>query len=152
MELFPLIDDKQPLRASPQPSQTTTTASNDSFTSIFSGIAASSMAFASSLASTVKTIDQQYGVSETVISGASTAWSQSKKIASDIDTKYHVKESVASAVQTTKEGVISTAGTITEKISKNLSQPTTTSPTFLRQTPPPPPPAQSAAPSTSRMS
>lgn len=87
-----------------------TPVSNDSFTSIFSGIASSGRAFASSMATKVKAFDQQYKVSDTVVSGATTAWNESKRLATDIDTKYRVSESVSSAVKSTKDKVMEVAG------------------------------------------
>jgi hypothetical protein len=101
VDMFPAEDEKTP--ASPTPSSTKSDA--NSFTSIFSNLTETSKGMAASMLSKVKDIDRQYAVSETVIAGASTAWSESKRVASDIDNKYCVSEKVFSAVQSTKEKV-----------------------------------------------
>lgn len=107
VEMFPLEEEQQPGRGGTPASQKSAAGTtNDSFTSVLSGLASSSRSLVSSVASRVKELDQQYGVSETIVAGASTAWSESKRLASDLDSKYHVKETVNSAVQTTKERVM----------------------------------------------
>lgn len=106
VEMFPLEEERSGMQGTPASQKSAAATTNDSFTSIFSGLASSSRSFVSSVTSKVKELDQQYGVSETIVAGASTAWSESKKLASDIDTKYHVKDTVNSAVQSTKEKVL----------------------------------------------
>ena len=139
VELFPVEEKTTPTRSSPQQSETAT---NDSFTSIFSGLAASGMAFASAVGCKVKEIDQQYAISDSVVAGASTAWTESKKFASTIDNKYHIKDSVSGAAQTTKEHVMSAAGSFGVKKSSSKS-PQSTSP---RATPPSSPRQTSSSP------
>lgn len=134
VELFP-VEEEKTARFSPQQSETAT---NDSFTSIFSGLAASGMAFASAVGSKVKEIDQQYAISDSVVAGASTAWMESKKFASNIDSKYHIRDSVSGAAQTTKEHVMSAAGSFgVKKDSSKSSQaasPRATPPSSPHQT------------------
>lgn len=106
VEMFPSEEERPGREGTPASQKSAAGATNDSFTSIFSGLASSSRSLVSSMAGKVKELDQQYGVSETIVAGASTAWSESKRLASDIDNKYHVKDTVSSAVQSTKEKVM----------------------------------------------
>lgn len=118
VEPFPHHDSPQPSERSDHQPPT-----NDSFTSIFSGIASTSRAWAESISTKVKELDKQYGVSDTVVSGASTAWTESKKFVGDLDQKYHFKESVDSAVQTTKEHMASAASTFNQKFGGKAPSP-----------------------------
>lgn len=106
VEAFPSEEDRasrqSPGRAAGSPAQP----SNESFTSILSGIASSSKSMFSSVSAKVKAFDQQYGVSDTIVAGATTAWTESKRLAGDIDNKYQVSQKVSSAVQSTKEKVM----------------------------------------------
>jgi len=96
----------------------------DSFSSMFSGLAASSIALASSVASSVKDLDQRYGVSERVTTTTAAAWESSKQFATQIDEKYHIKDTIAGAADTTKkqlsaatEAIKSTTGDIASSVS-----------------------------------
>lgn len=122
VELFPFPEERPSSTsrtASPPVSESAAT--NDSFISIFSGLAATSRAFASDVAKKVQTFDEQYGVSEKVVAGATTAWTESKRLAQEIDARYQVKDSVASVLQSTKQQVASVATSVNEKISQTIS-------------------------------
>lgn len=110
VDLFSAVD-SPPL----EPQSTSPPPTNDSFTSILSGLAASGVAFAEAVATKVKDIDKEYAVSDTVIAGASTAWNESKKFVSELDEKYHIKDSMNSAVQKTKEGVTTATTSLNQK-------------------------------------
>ncbi|PJF19203.1 hypothetical protein PSACC_00985 [Paramicrosporidium saccamoebae] len=101
-----------PVTETPQPSNSpqSDAPTNASYSSMFT-------AWATAVANKVKSVDEQYQVSNTVTAGASSAWESSKKLAQDFDEKYHVKEAVASAVVTTKEGLSTAATKINEKVS-----------------------------------
>lgn len=83
------------------------TKSNSSFSSLLSDIGSKTKSLASTVSSKVKNFDKTYGVSDTVVSGASTAWQSSKKMASGINEKYSVSEKVGSAMSSTKNKVSS---------------------------------------------
>jgi len=91
------------------------TGSTSSFSSILGNISTSSLALASSVVSSVKSVNERYKVTEKVSSGASTAWRKSKQVASDIDSRFKVSENVAAAVQKTKENVSSAASSNSSK-------------------------------------
>lgn len=99
-------------------------------TSFFSTLTNTSWALAEAAANKVKSLDQQYGVSETIISGANTAWGESKRIAGEMDEKFHIRENVSSAAIKTKEVITEAASTINEKVAgkKESPKPTASSP------------------------
>lgn len=97
-----------------QHQQPATNASTSSFSSIMGNISASSLALASSMVSSVKSVNEKYKVTETVSTGASSAWRESKRMASDLNTRYKIKENVAAAAQTTKEKVSSLASSVSK--------------------------------------
>lgn len=72
-----------------------------------SSLSSKTKSIASSVSSKVKNFDKTYGVSDTVVSGASSAWQGSKKVATGINEKYSVSEKVGSAMSSTKKKVSS---------------------------------------------
>ena len=83
---------------------------------------------AEAAANKVKSLDQQYGVSETIINGANTAWGESKRIAGEMDEKFHIRENVSLAANKTKEVVSDAASTISEKVYGSRESPKPRSP------------------------
>lgn len=117
--MFPSAEEKEAaakVGRSPSPQNSTREKSTASFSSFFSSLAESSVALASTVAASAKSLDQQYKISETVTTTATTAWEGTKKFAQDVDEKYHVREGVTTAAAATKERVASVTSTLTEKV------------------------------------
>lgn len=98
VEMFP-ADDEKTSTTNSITGNSSSAPTNNSFVSVFS-------TFASDVANKVRAIDQQYGITNTVAAGAATAWSESKRIVSQIDEKYKVKDTVSSTMQSAKDKVI----------------------------------------------
>ena len=127
VELFPMPDEAAPRSSasasgSAASSSARSTArsggSSSSLSSIWNNISTTSLALASTVATKVKQVDAQYGVSEKVTTGASAAWQHSKKVAADIDEKYKVQEKAAAAASKAKSAASSAASSVTEQIAK----------------------------------
>ena len=112
--LFSLPEEQNLPQRTGKTSSTRGTGSTSSFSSVLGNISATSLALASTVVSKVQSVNEKYKVSETVSTGASNAWRESKRVASDLDTRYKVKENVSSAVQATKKKVSSIASSLSK--------------------------------------
>lgn len=123
VEMFPSAEEKEAAAADSNaksqqksPSPQLPSISTSSFGSFFSSVAASSIALAQSAAESIKSIDEQYKVTETVAIGATTAWSETKRVAQNVDEKYRVRENVSSAAAAAKVQAASLASVVSEKV------------------------------------